>query len=352
MDTTRLTLADLEHEAGKRLDPAWRDYFAGGSGRERTLRENEEAWTRWRPRQCVLAGIREVDLETTVLGLPLRTPLVVAPVAYQGKAHPDGEIAMARACASAGAAFCLSTFAHATPAQVTAAAPDALRLWQVYVFRDRGITRELVAQAVDAGFAAVVLTVDLPVLGARDRERRHDWRLPEHELPAMRFARERGLVGDDVEVIDPSVDWAYLEELCSTLPVPVVVKGVLEVEDARRAAEHGASGIVVSNHGGRQLDGVAPTAEVLSVIAEAVSDRLDLLVDSGIRRGVDVAVALALGARAVLVGRAPLWGLAVGGEDGARAVLELLRDELGAALHLMGVAAAAAVPRETVQRCA
>ncbi len=349
MPTPPLTLSDLEARAAERLDPAWRDYFAGGSGRERTVVENEDAWTRWRPRQRVLAGIDGVDLTTTALGLTLRTPLVVAPVAYQAKAHGDGEVAMARACASVGAAFCMSTFAHATPAQVTAAAPGATCLWQVYVFRDRGITRELVAEALDAGFEAVVLTVDLPVLGARDRERRHSWHQPEAELPAMRFARSRGLLGDDLDVIDPTVDWAYLEELCSTFPVPVVAKGVLEVDDAVRAVEHGAAGIVVSNHGGRQLDGVVPTAEALPAIVEAVGDRLDVLVDSGIRRGTDVAVALALGARAVLVGRVPLWGLAAGGEDGARVSLELLRDETSVALHLMGAAAAAHVPRDAVR---
>ncbi len=350
MTPPALTLTDLETRAAERLDPAWRDYFAGGAGRERTLRENEDAWTRWRPRQRVLAGLEAVDLTTTVLGLTLATPLVVAPVAYQHKAHPDGEVAMARACEAAGAAFCMSTFAHATPAEVSAAAPAAARLWQVYVFRDRGITRELIAQALDAGFAGIVLTVDLPVLGARDRERRHDWHLPELELPAMRFARSRGLGGDDLEVIDPAIDWAYLDDLCATLPTPVVVKGVLEADDAVRAAEHGAAGIVVSNHGGRQLDGVLPTAEALPAIVDAVGDRLDVLVDSGIRRGVDVAVALALGARAVLVGRTPLWGLAADGEKGARTALELLRDETAVALHLMGMGSAAEVSRDAVGR--
>ena len=345
-----LTLSDVEQRAAERIEPAWHDYFAGGAGRERTLRENEEAWTRYRPRQRVLAGIERVDLRTTVVGLDLATPLLVAPAAYQRKADPGGEVSMARACAAAGAGLCLSTFAHAAPFEIAEAAPDLPRLWQVYVFRDRGITDELIARALDAGFAAVVLTADLPVLGSRDRERRHSWHLPADELPAMRLARERGLGGDDLEVIDPTVDLAYLERLSTTLPVPVVVKGVLELEDALRVAEHGARGIVVSNHGGRQLDGVAPTAEALPGIVDAVGDRLDVLVDSGIRRGVDVAVALALGARAVMVGRVPLWGLAAGGEEGARTVLELLRDETATALHLMGVAAASAVPRDAVRR--
>jgi 4-hydroxymandelate oxidase len=211
-----------------------------------------------------------------------------------------------------------------------------VRFLQVYVFRDHGVTDELIAQALDAGFSAVFLTVDLPVVGSRDRERRIRWTFPEDSIPAAAYARERGVTGEGLELLDPALDWAYLERLVSSVPVPVVVKGILEPEDAMLAAEHGAAGVVVSNHGGRQLDGVAPTLEALPAIVAAVGDRLEVLFDGGIRRGTDIAVALALGADAVLAGRLPLWGLGARGGEGAREVLQLLRDELAAALHLMG----------------
>lgn len=331
-----LTLTDVEALANERLDPDWREYFAGGAGDERTLHENVAAFRSWRLRQRVLCGIDAVSTATTLLGHELAVPLVVAPVAYHQMAHPDGERGMARAAAAAGAGLCLSTFSTASTAEVAAAAPDAHRFLQVYVFRDRGITDELIAQALDDGFTAVFLTVDLPVLGIRDRERRVRWTFPEDSLPAVRYALERGLTGEGLEILDSTLDWAYLERLCETLPVPVVVKGVLDPEDARLAADHGAAGVVVSNHGGRQLDGVAPTIDVLQAIAQEVGDRVEVMLDGGIRRGTDVAVALALGARAVLAGRMPLWGLAAGGEAGALAVLELLREELEVALHLTG----------------
>lgn len=334
--TTPLTLTDVEALAVEKLDPGWAEYFRGGAGREQTLAENTAAFARWRLRQRILCGIESTSTETTVLGCPVRSPVVVAPVAYQQMAHADGEVAMARAAAAAGSALCLSTFSNASVAEVAAAAPAGVRFLQVYVFRDHGVTAELIAQAVDAGFAAVFLTVDLPVVGARDRERRIHWTFPEETMPSVRYALERGVEGEGMEILDPALDWAYLARLASSVKVPVVVKGVLEPTDAVLAAEHGAAGVVVSNHGGRQLDGVMPTIEALPAIVEAVGDRLEILLDSGIRRGTDVATALALGADAVLAGRQPLWGLAARGEEGARQVLELLREELAVALHLTG----------------
>ena len=337
-----ITLTDVERLAAERLDPGWYDYFAGGAGDERTLRANVEAFRRRALRQRVLAGIEQASTAATVLGHRLAAPVLVAPVAYQRRAHADGEEGMARAAEAAGAGFCLSTFATASPADVSAAAPRCVRFLQVYVLRDRGVTDELIAQALDAGFTAVVVTVDLPVLGARDRERRTAWTLPEDDLPAVRYARERGWVPGELW-LDPALDWAYVERLASSLPVPVVVKGVLDAEDARLVAEHGVAGIVVSNHGGRQLDGVPASVDALPAIVEAAGDRLEILLDGGVRRGSDVLVALALGARAVLVGRQALWGLAAAGEEGAQAVLELLREELRVALHLTGCASCAQI---------
>jgi len=247
-----LTLTDVEARADERLDPHWREYFAGGAGDERTLGENVSAFRSWRLRQRVLCGIDSVSTATTLLGRELAVPLVVAPVAYQQMAHPDGEAGMARAAATAGAGLCLSTFSTMSTAEVAAAAPDAHRFLQVYVFRDRGVTAELVAQALDEGFSAVFLTVDLPVLGVRDRERRIHWTFPEESLPAVRYALGRGVKGEGLEILDPTLDWAYLERLCGDLPVPVVVKGVLDPEDARLAADHAglvaAAGKVLGEH--------------------------------------------------------------------------------------------------------
>ncbi len=331
-----LTLTVVEGLAAARLDPHWREYLVGGAGDERTLRDNLDAFARRRLRQRVLCGIDAVSTATTVLGHSVNSPVVVAPVAYQRLAHADGEEGMARAAAATGCAHCLATFSTASTAEVAAAAPDAVRFLQVYVFRDHGVTDELIAQALDDGFSAVFLTVDLPVVGSRDRERRIHWSFDDDSLPAVRYALDRGVGGHGLELIDPALDWAYLERLCSRLDVPVVVKGVLDPEDAVLAAEHGAAAVVVSNHGGRQLDGVAATIDALPPVVAAVGDRLEVLLDGGIRRGTDVAIALASGANAVLVGRLPMWGLAAGGEEGARTVLELLRDEFAVALHLTG----------------
>ena len=332
------------------MDPDWAAYLGGGAGVERTLRGNVEVFGSWRLRQRVLCGIDTVSTSTTVLGKAVNSPVVVAPVAYQGLAHADGELGMARAAAAAGSALCLSTFSNASTFEVAATAPGGVRFLQVYVFRDHGVTDELIAQALDVGFSAVFLTVDLPVVGMRDRERRIHWTFSDDSLPAVGYARERGITGDSLEMLDPALDWAYLERLASSLPVPVVVKGVLDPDDAVLAAEHGAGGVVVSNHGGRQLDGAAPSLEALPAIVAAVGDQLEVLFDGGIRRGTDVATALALGADAVLAGRLPVWGLAADGENGARAVLELLREELAVALHLTGCRAVTELGREHVTR--
>jgi isopentenyl diphosphate isomerase/L-lactate dehydrogenase-like FMN-dependent dehydrogenase len=344
-----LSVRDYERLAEERLAPDCLGYFAGGACDEWTLRENVEAFSRWRLRPRVLRGIERVDTGTTVLGLGLGVPLLVAPVAFMRKAHPDGEPAAARAAEATGAGFCLSTLASASAQEIAAAAPSVARAFQVYVFRDHGFTDEVVAAAIEAGFGALFLTVDLPVLGRRERELRDGWATPEELVPSIQAALGRGAWQPGELSLDPALDWAYLERLCGSVDVPVAVKGVMTADDALLAAEHGAAGVVVSNHGGRQLDGVAATIDVLPEVAEAIGDRLDVLLDGGIRRGTDIVKALALGAKAVLAGRAPVWGLAAAGEEGAHAVLELLREELALALALLGCRRPAEVTRAHVR---
>ena len=345
-------VADFERLAGERLEAGAFGYFAGGSGDELALAGNVEAWRALRLRPRVLVDVAEVSTATTVLGTPVSMPLLVAPTAIQRLAHPDGEPGMARAAAAAGTIMCLSTLATAGPAEVAAAAPGAPRWFQLYVFRDRGVTRSFVEQAVDAGFGAMVLTVDAPRLGRRERDFRTGFRVPaEIVVPSM--AALGGWEGatplELLGAIDPSLTWGDLEELRALSPLPLVLKGIQTAEDAALACEHGVDAIVVSNHGGRQLDAVAPTAELLPDVVEAVAGRLEVYVDGGIRRGSDVVKALALGARAALAGRAPLWGLACDGEAGARRVLDLLRDEVELALALCGCTAPGSVTREHVR---
>jgi isopentenyl diphosphate isomerase/L-lactate dehydrogenase-like FMN-dependent dehydrogenase len=274
-------------------------------------------------------------------------PVLVAPVAYQRVAHPDGEVAMARAAAAAGTVMCLSTLATATPEEI--AETGAARWFQLYVFRDAGFTREIVSRARDAGFTALVVTVDTPVLGRRERDLRTGFTVPEHlDVPAL--GRGGITPGEALELMSPSLTWKDIERFASEAGLPVVAKGVLTAEDARLACEHGAAGLVVSNHGGRQLDGVPATIDALPEVADAVAGRIEVLLDGGIRRGADVFKALALGARAVLAGRAPLWGLVVDGEAGARRALELLRDEARLTLQLAGCGSPAEVTPDHVQR--
>jgi isopentenyl diphosphate isomerase/L-lactate dehydrogenase-like FMN-dependent dehydrogenase len=332
-------VADFERLAEDRLDPGAFGYYAGGAGDEHALAENVEAWRRLRLRPRVLVDVSRVSTATTVLGTEVSMPVLVAPTAIQRLAHPDGEPGMARAAAAAGTVMCLSTLATASPFEVAAAAPGAPRWFQLYVFRDRGVTRALVEGAADNGYGAIVLTVDAPRLGRRERDLRTGFRVPE-EIVVPSLAALGGWAGatplELLGAIDPALGWRDLEELRGASGLPLVLKGVQTGEDAALAVEHGVDALVVSNHGGRQLDAVAPTAELLPEVVEAVAGRVEVYVDGGIRRGSDAVKALALGARAVLVGRPPLWGLACDGEAGARRVLELLRDEVELALALCG----------------
>jgi isopentenyl diphosphate isomerase/L-lactate dehydrogenase-like FMN-dependent dehydrogenase len=330
-----LNVWDYEQLAAERLEPGAYGYYAGGAGDELTLRDNVEAYRRWQLRPRVLVDVATCTTATTVLGQEIDMPVLVAPVAFQRVAHPDGEVGMARAARRAGTIICLSTLSTSAPADV--AATGAPRWFQLYVFRDEGVTRDLLAQAKDGGFAALLLTVDTPVLGRRERDYRTGFALPS-DLAVVSLGRGGVTPREAFSMMSASVSWRDVERLAAETDLPVLVKGVLTAEDGRLACEHGAAGIVVSNHGGRQLDGVAATIDALPEVVDAVGGRIEVLVDGGIRRGGDVVKALALGARAVLAGRAPLWGLVAGGEEGALRVLELLKDEVRLALQLVGCA--------------
>jgi isopentenyl diphosphate isomerase/L-lactate dehydrogenase-like FMN-dependent dehydrogenase len=349
-----LNVDDFEQAAREVLDPGAYGYYAGGAGDERTLRANLEAFARWELRPRVLVDVSEVSSATSVLGEEVALPLLVAPTAFQRLAHPDGEVATARAAEAAGTVMCLSTLSSVSPQELAAAVPEAPLWFQLYWSRDRGFTRDLVASAEEAGFRAIVLTVDFPVAGRRERDLRAEFTLPD-DLPApnlpVTLARKdfHAALGD---VVDTTLTWRDLEWLRSNCSLPLVVKGVLTAEDALLAAEHGAAAVIVSNHGGRQLDGVPATLDVLPEVAEAVGDRVEVLLDGGIRRGTDVLEALALGARSVLAGRAVLWGLAVGGEEGVGRVLALLRQEIEVGLKLLGCARPNDVSRAHVRPAA
>jgi isopentenyl diphosphate isomerase/L-lactate dehydrogenase-like FMN-dependent dehydrogenase len=346
-----LNVADWEAVARERLEPGCWAYYAGGSGDEWTLRENRSAFGRWVLRPRVLVDVDEVSARTTLLGHELSMPLLVAPVAYLRMAHADGEAGLARAAAAAGTIYTLSTMATTTPAEVAAAAPAAPRFFQLYVFRDEGLTRSVVEQARDSGYAAIVLTVDAPRLGNREGQVREGFSVP-FSVPALGPLADSNLGPQDHfrQLVSGSMTWRDLERIAELAQMPVIPKGILTAEDALLAVEHGAAAVGVSNHGGRQLDGVPAALDALPEVVEAVAGRVPVLVDGGVRRGTDVVKALALGATAVLAGRAPVWGLAADGERGATRVLEQLRAEIELALALVGAATPDAVGSSHVAR--
>jgi 4-hydroxymandelate oxidase len=359
MSPSLLTLRDLRAAAAERLSRMAYDYYESGADEERTLRDNERAWQRIRLRYRCLVDVARRDLATTVLGRRVALPVLVAPTAFQCLAHPEGERATARAAAAAGTVMTLSTLANTTledvateheRARATAGREDEGGRWfQLYVYKDRGVTRTLVERAEAAGYDALVLTVDAPFFGRRLRDIRNGFALPDGlscaNLDAAGMGAVREAAGNSglstyiAAMLDQSLTWRDLEWLCALTRLPVLVKGVVRGDDAARAVDHGARGIIVSNHGGRQLDTSVATASALPEVVDAVGDRAEVLVDGGVRRGTDVLKAVALGARAALVGRPVLWGLAAGGEEGVARALAILREELDLAMALAGVAA-------------
>ncbi len=338
-----INVFDYEMLAEERMEPVYWDFYAGGSDDEVTARANQTDFARIRLRPRVLVDVSTCDTSTSVLGQAVKIPILVAPTALHCMAHPEGECATVQGAGAVGTLMVASTVATRTMEDIAQAASGPL-WFQLYVYPTLEVAAGLVRRAEAAGYQAIVMTVDLPVLGNRERDRRHEMPIPP---PPFVEANLEGVerVGQQwVPLTWETVDW-----LRSITSLPIVLKGILTAEDALLAVEHGVSGIVVSNHGGRQLDSCVTGIEALPEIVEAVAGRCEVYMDGGIRRGTDILKALALGARAVLVGRPVLWGLAVNGAQGVQHVLEILRSELELAMKLSGCPTLASINRSLVK---
>lgn len=353
-----VSLREFEAFARLGMEPGAFDYIAGGAWDELSLADNDAAWHRYCVRPRVLVDVSRIDTATSLLGRPSSMPVAIAPMAVHGIAHSEGELATARAAAAAGIPFTLSTTSSRSIEEVADAAPDGRRWFQLYVQVDPGRSRELVQRAEAAGYEALILTVDLPRLGYRERDRRSGWILPPlgNFSPAVPATHARGVHADGFEMLDAQQEvgltWGDLATIRSWSKMPFVLKGIVTEEDARLAAEEGVDGIVVSNHGARQLDRVAAPIDTLERIAEAVDGRTEVWVDGGVRRGIDVVIALALGARGVMVGRPLMYALATDGEAGVARALAILREELEIALTLVGAPTPGDITRGHVERSA
>lgn len=356
--STPLNLHEFEAAAEARISRMAFDYFAGGANDEVLLRTTRDAWEQVLLRYRVMRDVSSRSLSCTVLGQSFEWPVLVAPMALQQMAHADGEVGTARAANRTGTGMILSTLSTMSVEAVSAELSQPL-WFQLYIQQDRGATAALVERVAHAGCKAIVLTVDTPVLGRRERDIRNVFHLPAglttpHLLPAA-TATLKG--ADDAASAlalyvarrwDSSISWRDLEWLASLTSLPILVKGVVRGDDAVLSLEHGAAGVIVSNHGGRQLDASIPTPRALPEVAHAMGGRGALLVDGGIRRGTDVIKALAMGANAVLLGRPVLWGLGVDGEAGVTRVLQLLRDECDLAMALAGCRSVSEITNELI----
>ena len=343
----------FEAPARERLHPAAWAYYAGGSWDGHTLRANERAWDRFELRPRVLVDVSQTTLETAILGRPAALPIGVAPAALHGLAHADGELATARAAAAAGAINVVSTVASRSIEEIADAAPDGRRWFQLYVQKDWGLTRSLVERAAAAGYEALVLTVDAPILGYRDDILRLPFDPGEDayaNLPKRDAWRHGGELDEILDMRGVPLTWGTLEEIRSWAPLPLVLKGILAAEDARIAVDRGVDAVWVSNHGGRQLDRSPAGIEALEAVVDAVEGRAEVYLDGGIRRGPDVLVALGLGATAVFTARPFLYALAAAGEAGVAKAFSILREETDRALAIAGAPSPAAVTRAHVTR--
>ena len=347
---TPINISDYEALAQERLEKSVWDYYYGGSGDELTLRANRAAFERIRLRPRFLVDVSTIDTLTTVLGTPVSMPILIAPTACHCMAHPEGEVATARGAGAAGTLMIASSVATRSLEEIAQAATGPL-WFQLYVYKDRGFTASLVKRAHAAGYQALVVTVDTPRVSKRERDVRNNFILPPAPFETANFTSKDTENATDITHYETStaLTWDLIPWLRSLTTLPILLKGILTAEDALLAVEHGVDGIIVSNHGGRQLDGAIASIDALPEIFEAVAGRCEVYVDGGIRRGTDVLKALALGARAVLVGRPILWGLAVNGQAGVERVLKLLHGELEMVMGLSGRPTLASIDRALVR---
>lgn len=346
-----VNLFDYEPAARQRLSQMAYDYIAGGAGDEITLHRNRDCFDKLLLKPRVLRDVSNVDTHVELLGERLDFPILLAPTAYQKLAHPEGEVAATRGAEAAGATMVVSTFATTSIEDI--ARCSSARLWfQLYVHPDRGFTRDLVQRAEAAGCGALMITVDTAILGTRDREKRNLFHLPpgmeRENLKTLGASATRADHFKDYTILDAALDWKTIAWIRSFAKIPVLLKGILSPEDARIAADEGLAGVLVSNHGARNLDTVPATIEALPAVMDAVEDRIPVLLDGGIRRGTDIIKALAFGARAVLIGRPYLWGLALAGAEGVARVVQILRAELEASMKLCGVTALDQIDRDVL----
>ena len=354
-----ITIHDYEREALEKLDVLTRDYYYGGSEDESTLRANRAAFEQVRLRPRALVDVSNISLETTILGQTMPMPLLVAPSAYHRLAHDEGECATVRGVSAVNTAMIVSTLGTCSLEEI--AAVGSCPLWfQLYVYKDRSVSEQLVRRAEAAGYQALVLTVDTPRLGQRERDLRNGFGLPAHlrmanfsdgsdDLSHTQEEGTSGLAAHAMAMFDASLTWEAVSWLRSITRLPVIVKGIMHGDDAQLAVKHGAAAVIVSNHGGRQLDGALATLEALPEVVAGANGGCEVYVDGGVRRGTEILKCLALGANAVLVGRPVLWGLAVNGADGVQHVLTILRDELERAMALSGVASVKAITPDLVK---
>ncbi|XP_028243356.1 (S)-2-hydroxy-acid oxidase GLO1-like isoform X3 [Glycine soja] len=326
---------EYEAIAKEKLPKMVYDYYASGAEDQWTLKENQNAFSRILFRPRILVDVSKIDLTATVLGFKISMPIMIAPTAMQKMAHPEGELATARAASAAGTIMTLSSWATSSVEEVASTGPD-IRFFQLYVFKDRNVAAQLVRRAERAGFKAIALTVDTPILGRREADIKNRFALPSH-LVLKNFE------GLDLRKLDKDIQW--LQTITS---LPILLKGVLTAEDTRIAVQAGVAGIIVSNHGARQLDYVPATIMALEEVVKAAQGRIPVFLDGGIRRGTDVFKALALGAAGVFIGRPVLFSLAADGEAGVRKVLQMLRDEFELTMALSGCRSLKEITRDHV----
>lgn len=345
-----ICINDFEALAKTKLDQNARGYFNSGATNQQTLLENCAAFKSWRFRPMVLRDVSSVDSSTEILGQKIAFPVCVAPTAMNKMASRRGEVDSANAAFGLNTGFTLSSWATSSIEDIAVNVPGVLRWFQLYVYKDRVLTKELVKRAENNDFKAIIVTVDTPLLGRRYQDVRNKFSLPEQLVlknfeqqnklgfsDGVKSSGDSGLAEYVASLIDPSLNWDDIEWLKSITTLPIIVKGILTAEMAREAVNHRVDGILVSNHGARQLDGVLPTINALPEVVKAVRGRCEIYLDGGIRNGGDIAKAIALGAKAVFIGRPVLWGLACGGESGVEKVLEILRDEFILTMKLLGL---------------